>query len=325
MRFGRLSLLSNQPAPITKEPMKKLLLSLLLTATTVMAAPTVTVVVPFPPGGFVDAFGRNIARYLSANLQQEFVVVNRSGADGRIGMDYVAQQPADGSHILIGSTGVTLFNRVLYSRLNYDYTVFDNMVPMVRTPIMFAVSTKLPVTNFAEFSKMARGNKLNCAGSSASSVFVGKYMFKQLALNDIQFVPFKGSNDMIPQLISGNIDCAFETNLVITPLAQDRKIRVLASGGQYKSSDQVLFSDIVPGLTFYNWSGVSILKNVPTAEKDRIFSALRNAARDPVYRNTMTALGLEIVENPTMGEAWLNSEYQRYETIRQQLGINRLD
>jgi hypothetical protein len=81
----------------------------------------------------------------------------------------------------------------------------------------------------------------------------------------------------------------------------------------------------VPGLTFYNWSGVSILKTVPTAEKDRIFSALRNAARDLVYRNTMTALGLEIVENPPLGETWLNNEYQKYENLRQQLGISRLD
>jgi len=308
-----------------KVNMKKLLLGLLLTAHTVMAAPPVTVVVPFPPGGFVDVFGRNIARYLSVTLQQDFVVVNKGGADGRIGMDYVAQQPADGSHILIGSTGVTLFNRVLYSRLNSDYTAFDNMVPMVRTPIVFAVSMRLPATNLSEFVKLARDNKLNCAGSSASSVFVGKYMFKQLALNHLQFVPFKGSNDMIVQLISGNIDCAFETNLVTGPLAQDRKIRVLASGGQYKSLDQALFSDIVPGLNFYNWSGVSILKTVPTAEKDRIFSALRNAARDLVYRNTMTALGLEIVENPPLGETWLNSEYQKYENLRQQLGISRLD
>jgi tripartite-type tricarboxylate transporter receptor subunit TctC len=199
------------------------------------------------------------------------------------------------------------------------------MVPMVRTPIMFAVSMRLPAANLSEFVKLARDNKLNCAGSSASSVFVGKYMFKQLALNHIQFVPFKGSNDMIVQLISGNIDCAFETNLVTGPLAQDRKIRVLASGGQSRSGELSLFSDTVPGLSFYNWSGVSMLKAVPAAEKDRIFSVLRNAARDPVYRNTMNALGLEVVENPVVNEAWLNSEYQKYETVRQQLGITRLD
>jgi len=305
--------------------MKKILLCFIFAVTSATAAPTVTVVVPFPPGGFIDAFGRNIARHLSVTLQQDFVVVNKSGADGRIGVDYVAQQPADGSHIMIASAGATLFNSVLLSKVNNDYTVFDNMVPMVRVPIMFAVSTKLSVANFAEFLKLARNNKLNCAGSSASSVFVGKYMFKQLALNDIQFVPFKGSNDMIPQLISGNIDCAFETRLVAAPLAQDRKIRVLAYGGQQRLSDVTLFSDIVPGLTFYNWSGVSILKTVPAAEKDRIFAALRNAARDPVYRNAMTALGLEIIENPVLGESWLNSEYQKYETIRQQLGISRLD
>jgi len=308
--------------------MKKILFLILFFTTSVFAAPPITIVVPFPPGGFIDVFGRNIGRYLNSSLQQDVIIINRPGADGRLAMDYVAQQPANGSHLLIGSTGVTLFNRVLYTNLNTDYTAFENIVPMVRTPIVFVVSNKLGVSTFSEFIKLAQKNKLNCAGSSASSVFVGKYIFKHLTLSHIQFVPFKGSNDMIIQLMSGNIDCAFETNLVAAPLVRDKKIKMLAQGGQLYNSqtpNAILFSDIVPGLTFYNWAGVSILKATPAAEKNRIFFSLQHAASDLTYKNSISALNLEIIENPVINESWLNHEYRKFEKIRQQLDISKLD
>jgi len=306
--------------------MKKLFLILLLAMSSSMAAPPITVVVPFPPGGFVDTFGRNVAKYLNVMSQQDVVVVNKPGADARIGTDYVAQQPVDELHLLVSSTGSMLFNRVLFNRLNYDYNSFDNMVPMVQTPIVFAVSNRLGVKNFADFVKLAQTSKLNCAGSSASTIFVGKYIFKQLGLTEIQFIPFKGSNDMIVQLIAGNIDCAFETNLATRPLYRDQKIQILATGSNQKyanSPNVILFSDIVPGLTFYNWSGISISKN--SQSKEKIFEALKKISRDPAYKNSMHDLGLEIVESPTNGNLWLEREYQKYEALRLQLKIDKLD
>jgi tripartite-type tricarboxylate transporter receptor subunit TctC len=308
--------------------MKKLLLILLLTATTVMAAPPVTLVVPNPPGGFTDTFGRSISRYLSVALQQDFVVVNRGGADGRVATDFVVAQPANGSHILIASSGTTLFNKVLLAKVVNDYTVFDNMVPMVRVPLMFAVSNKSGVTSFDEFLKLARSTKLNCAGSAASNGFAGRYIMKKYNLEDVQFVPFKGSGDMIPQLISGNLDCGVDSLLVLLPLHKEQRVRSLAvsSQGRHPAAPGMsLFSDLAPGFTFYSWAGISITKATPQAEKDRVFAALRGAAKDPTHRAAMTALGLEIVDNPTTDPTWLNSEYQRYESIRQQIGLSKID
>jgi len=308
--------------------MKALLLTFLLTATSVMASNTVSVIVPNPPGGLVDTFGRSISRYLSVALQQDFVVVNKAGADGRIGVDFVAQQPANGSHILIASSGTTLFNSVLLSKVNNDYTMFDNMVPMVRIPNMFAVSNKSGVTSFDEFLKLARSNKLNCAGSASSSAFMGKYLMKKFNLDDVQFVPFKGSGDMIPQLLGGNIDCGFDGLLILAPLHKEQKLRVLAVSSQTRHPmvpNIPLFSDLVPGFNFYSWAGVSIVKTTPQAEKDRVFAALRNAAKDPMHRVAMSAIGFEVVDNPTTDPSWLNNEYQKYEAIRQQIGLKKVD
>ena len=131
---------------------------------------------------------------------------------------------------------------------------------------------------------------------------------------------------MIVQLIAGNIDCAFETDLVAGPLYRDQKIQILATGSNQKSANSpnaILFSNIVPGLTFYNWSGISIPKN--SQSKEKIFEALKKISRDPAYKNSMHALGLEIVEDAANGNLWLEREYQKYESVRQQIGISKLD
>jgi tripartite-type tricarboxylate transporter receptor subunit TctC len=129
-------------------------------------------------------------------------------------------------------------------------------------------------------------------------------------------------------LISGNIDCAFETRFLSAALASEQKIRILAVSGLARdpiAPDGKLFSDIIPSLTFYNWSGVSISKSTPQIERDRIFSALRRMPQDKAYRTSMDSLGVEVVENPMVNDTWLNSEYQRFETMRQQIGLSKID
>jgi len=202
------------------------------------------------------------------------------------------------------------------------------MVPMIRTPVVMAVSNQLAVTTWSEFLRVARSRPLNCAGSGASTVFVGKYMMRQLNIDSVQFVPFRGTSDMITQLVAGNLDCAFETRFLTAALAQEQKLRVLAVSSQNPdplAPEGRRFQDTVPGLVFYNWSGVSILKTVNADQRNRVFAALRGMAQDAQARSTMAALGVEVVSNPQINDAWLESEYQRWEQVRQQLNIATLD
>ena len=110
---------------------------------------------------------------------------------------------------------------VLFRNLATPVTVWHNMVPMIRTPVVMAVSNQLAVTTWSEFLRVARSRPLNCAGSGASTVFVGKYMMRQLNIDSVQFVPFRGTSDMITQLVAGNLDCAFETRFLTAALDLD--------------------------------------------------------------------------------------------------------
>ena len=308
--------------------MKKLLLILLITATTVMAAPPVTLVVPNPPGGFTDVFGRAVARYLAPALGQEIVVLNRGGADGRVAIEYMVNQTGPGLHLLVAASGTILFNKVLLNKLNNDYTVFDHMVPMVRVDNGLVVHPSTGVNTVEELVALSRTKSLNCAGGAASHVFAGKYIMRKLNIQGEQWIPFKGSGDLTPQLLSGNIECAVDSMVVLTPYIKDQRLKILAISSPTRSASaltQTLFADFVPGVTLFSWAGISVLKSVPQAEKDRVFAALRSVHRDPNYRATVTGLGISVNENPTTDIAWLHSEYNRLESIRQQIGMNKID
>jgi tripartite-type tricarboxylate transporter receptor subunit TctC len=305
--------------------MKKILFALLFAMTSAWSN-TITVTVPHPPGGAPDVWTRIVAKHLTQELGNDYIIVNKPAADGRIAIDYVASQPADGKNLITTATGPFLFNKVLFNKLNHDYTDFDIMAPMVRVPLVLSVSNSLGVSTLKEFIALAKTKSLNCAGSGASSVFVGKQFFNKINVKQVQFIPFKGSADMNVQLAAGNIDCAFDTTLAALPLHQGGKFKIIAASTESKLSEvptAMLLSSVVPGLTFYNWYGLGMKINSPGNEK--IFTVLRKLNQNPAYQSEMKNRGLEIVNPPEHGSQWIHNEYQKYESMRLQLKIDKLD
>ena len=305
--------------------MKKILFALLFAVSSAWSNPT-TITVPSSAGGAPDVWTRIVTKHLTQELGGEYVVVNKPAADGRIAIDYVASLPADGKNLITVSTGPFLFSKVLYNKLNRDYSDFDIMAPMVRNPLVLSVSNNLGASTLAEFIAIAKRKSLNCAGSGPSSVFFGKQFFYKIDVKEVQFIPFKGSGDMNVQLGAGNIDCAFDTTLAALPLHQGGKFKIIASSAESKLSElptAVLLNSVVPGLTFYNWFGLGMKTNTPGSEK--IFTALRKLNLDPAYQSEMKKRGLEIVTPPENGTQWIHNEYQKYESMRLQLKIDKLD
>ena len=304
--------------------MKKILFALLFAANSAWANPTITV--PTPPGGAPDAWTRVIAKFLAQEIGVEYIVVNKPAAAGRVAVEHVATQPADGQNLITVATGPFLFNKVLYNNLSHDYTAFDILAPMAQVPLSLSVSNNLGVSTLAEFLNVARSKTLNCAGSSASSVFVGKQFFNHLQVRDVQFIPFRGSADMNVQLAAGTIDCAFDTVNTALSLHKNSKYKIIAvsTESRYEEvSTAALFSSVVPGLVFYNWYGIAIKVNTPN--RDQIFTALRKINQDPAFRAEIVKRGLEVVNPPANGQQWIHREYLKFEAVRKQLNIEKLD
>ena len=304
--------------------MKLVLLWLMLICTTAMAQ-NIELVVPYSSGGPTDIFGRSVQKYLTAKLDRTVVVVNKPGADGRIGINYVQSKPADATTLIVSATGPFLFNKVQYKKLNYDYTEFDMVVPLLTMPMMVAVNTKSHIHTFADFIKEARATKMSCGVSAASSGFAANYIKQKLALTGLVIVPYKGVGDILISVMGNNIDCIIDAGF--KNAHQDARVRVIAIADDRIDPDisnADLIKNYIPGYTQSNWWGNSMLKT-NVALKDSLATLIKNMGQDPEYRRTMHQLNFNIVTPQTNYIKFLDAEYQKYDDIRKSIGEPKID
>ncbi|MGB8893037.1 MAG: tripartite tricarboxylate transporter substrate binding protein, partial [Pseudolabrys sp.] len=190
---------------------------MLATAVSASAAdyPTrsITLVVPYPPGGGVDAMARVVAQKLSEAFHQQVVVDNRPGAGGTIGTRAVAQATPDGYTLLLGHTGTISINPSLYVHAGIDPR--KNFAPIglvASMPVALLANPSFPAKTVADVIALAKKDpgKLNL-GSSA--IGTGGYMcaeqFKAEAGIDVAIVPYKGTAPVMNDLLGGHVPIAF--------------------------------------------------------------------------------------------------------------------
>lgn len=175
----------------------------------------VTVVVPYPPGGGADIFGRAIANALQPGLKQTVLVENKPGAGGNIGMAYVARAKADGYTLGLGTIGTQTINQFLYNNMAFDPE--RDLVPIAlvsTTPNVIAVSAKSPYKTVADVIQAARQNKekkLTYASPGiGSSVHLTGAYFEAMAGVPLLHVPFKGTSASLPAVAGGQVDLLFD-------------------------------------------------------------------------------------------------------------------
>jgi tripartite-type tricarboxylate transporter receptor subunit TctC len=173
----------------------------------------VTIIVPFPPGGGVDAMARVVADKLSAAFKQQFVVDNRGGGGGTIGTKAVKGAAADGYTLLLGHTGTISINPTLYPHSGIDpQKDFEPIGMIANFPVALLAHPSFPAKTIGEFIDYAKKNpgKLN-VGTSA--VGTGGYMtaelFKSLAAVDFQIIPYKGTAPVMSDLLGNHVPVAF--------------------------------------------------------------------------------------------------------------------
>lgn len=308
--------------------MKKLLLSIMAAVCISSTAQTTEMVVTFTPGGANDTFARATQLYLRDRIGMNTVIVNRPGAEGRIGVKYAAQKPADGSSLLVISTGTFLFSRVLYGNLDYNIHDFDTVVPIVTTPIAISVSGTSAIVTFQDFVTAAKSRPVNCGVSNTASMFTAKYLVKQLGLTNLEIIPYKGGGDVVAALQGNNVECAIEPQFVYRQPHLDRRIRILATTDNEVEAglgSVALIKNHIPGFVFQTWYGIGILKNIPELTKASVIDALKSIHRDERFRTAMNSANLQVREYTGPGNRFLDAEYQRWNRIREELGIAKTE
>jgi tripartite-type tricarboxylate transporter receptor subunit TctC len=173
----------------------------------------ITLIVPYPPGGGVDALARIVAEKLSGALKQQVVVDNRGGGGGNPGARAVAKATPDGYTLLLGHSGTMSINPSLYANAGYDPRKDFAPIGMIASmPVALIAHPSFPANRVAELITLAKQQpgKLNLGTSAiGTGSYLSAKLFKSMAGVDMQIVPYKGTGPLMNDLLGGHVPVAF--------------------------------------------------------------------------------------------------------------------
>ena len=295
---------------------------------------SVSVVVPFTPGGSSDITARTVAAKLQESLGQSFVIDNKPGANGGLGATFVKNAKPDGYTLFVGSIGVFAINQVLYKNLGYEtQRDFDLLSVAVRTPNALVTSATFPPNNIAEFIDYLKKNpdKVSFASSgTGSSDHLTAVLFWQKTGTTGIHVPYKGGSAAHMDIIAGNADVSFQNLGSITQHVKAGKMKILAVTGSTRDpavpNVPTLAEAGVPGIEVYSWQAFVAPKGLPANVKARLQPALIAAIRNPDVVKRFNELGFEVVGNtPAEFDRFLAEEIIRWKQVVEQGGIKQSD
>jgi tripartite-type tricarboxylate transporter receptor subunit TctC len=259
----------------------------------------ITIIVPYPAGGGVDAMARLIAEKFSGALGQQVVVDNRGGGGGNIGTRAVAKAAPDGYTLILGHSGSMAINPHLYTNAGYEPTRdFAGIGLIAAMPVAIIVHPSYPAKTVAELIALAKANpgKLN-VGSSA--IGTGSYLtaelFKATAGIDMQIVPYKGTAPLMNDQIGGHVPVAFGVLPPALSNIESGNLRALAVTGSRRFSllpnVPTVAESGLPGFDAVLHYGLAAPKGTPQPIVDRLNAELRKAVAGDDVRKRITAEG----------------------------------
>ena len=197
-------------------------------------------IAPFPPGGGVDIVARAVGEKLSTRLGQPVIVENKPGAGTTIGTEAAARSAPDGYTLLIGPIGSQAIVHHMYPKRAFD--IQRDFAPVLRIgygTIAFVVPAASRAASVKDFVALAKANpgKYTYASSGVGAlIHLTGEMFRQAAAIELTHVPYKGSTQILPDLLDGRVDMALDSLPAYIPHLKSGKLRALAVASRERSS-----------------------------------------------------------------------------------------
>lgn len=289
---------------------RKFLISLALAATfgNVERAPAqvypshpITMIVPFPAGGPIDATGRIMAEGMRSALGQPVIIENVSGASGSIGTGHVARAAPDGYTFGIGYLGTHVFNGVAYP-LSYDLVNdFEPVSLLVTNPLVIVARKTMPAKDLRELIAWLKANPSKASqgtsGAGGTSDVAGIFFQKETGAR-IQLVPYRGAAAMMQDLLAGQIDLMidFAANSLPQVRAGTIKAYAVTAPSRLPAAPDIPTVDEAGLQGFYisAWQGIWVPKGTPKDVIGKLNRAIVAALADSSVRRRLAELGQEI-------------------------------
>ena len=290
----------------------------------------ITLIVPYPPGGGVDAMARIVGEKLSAALGQQVVVDNRGGGGGNIGTRTVARAAPDGYTLLLGHTGTISINPSLYANAGYDPRMELAGFGLIASwRVALIAPPKIPAAAAAAVIALAKRDpgKLNIG---TSAIGTGGYLcaelFKSMAGVDLQIVPYKGTAPLMNDLVGGHIPVAFG---VLPPAISNVEVGNLRALAVTSLARFSLLPNVptvaesgLPGFEAVLHYGLLAPKGTPAPVVERLNTALRAlVSTDEVKQRIAAEGGDPLMSSPAEYDADIDREATKWAGVISRLGL----
>jgi tripartite-type tricarboxylate transporter receptor subunit TctC len=289
----------------------------------------VKVIVPFPPGGPTDVMARVFGQKLSERWGQPVVIENRPGGNSAIGAQQTAKSPPDGYTLLVAMDTTLVMNPITTPNLPYD--ALKDFAPVSLTAqntSLLVVPAHGPQT-VQELIAKAKANpgKLNYGAGVITTRLAG-YLFSRLAGIETQFIPYKGSAEVVQALLTNSVDFSIDGVAANVPLIKDGKLRALA---KLNNRPLPALPDLKPLSVVANmpelgeistWAGLVAPAGTPAAVVDRIQADVAKVAADPEVAGRLLSFGIVATSTtPAEFERYYRSELERWSKVFKDSGI----
>jgi len=259
----------------------------------------IQIIVPFPPGGIVDAAARLIQPELEKRLGRNVLIDNRSGAGGAVGTQAVVRSEPDGHTLMVVASSHAVAPAV---NPNLSYDTVKDLAPIMmiaRDPMLFVVNSKVPAKTLGEFVALAKKEpgKLNYSspGFGSQTQFIAE-LFNLKAGVKITHVPFRGGAPALQALTQGDVDLSVLSGLVTLPQIEAGAIRALAVGGAERDprspNTQTLAEAGYADVEAIQWVGIFAPAKTPEPIIRKINSALNEILADKAMKDKLALQGM---------------------------------
>jgi tripartite-type tricarboxylate transporter receptor subunit TctC len=293
-------------------------------------AKPVRIVLPFPPGGSVDAVIRMIEPGLAERLGQPVIIENKPGAGGNIAMDTVAKAPPDGYVVGIGATGALGLNSVIGQRMTYD--PLKDLAPVGRvatSPFLLVASPQFKASTVNDVIALGKRSPSELTighGGNGTLMQLSAELFRNMAGIDAVLVPYKGTGPATADAATGQVPLAISDPPAALQLIKAGRLKALGVTTRTRSESLPDVPTLAEqGLTGYEslgWFGMVAPAGTPPAVIRRLNNDLNAVLRDPAVRARIAAQGADAAPStPAELQELMRSDMAKWSALIKKVGL----
>ncbi len=284
----------------------------------------VTLIVPWAPGGSNDVVARLLAPQLEARFGQPFIIENRPGGGGSVGMGLVARARPDGLTLLVSSASNHVFHPLIARDLGYDVReALEGIAMLVDVPNVLAAAKGLGLRTVPELIAKVkadpRGMSFGSSGVGSSNHLAGE-LFRLRTGLDLTHVPYRGGGQAITDLVAGTVPIVFLNLPTVVGPADAGQVTLLAVCTDRRVASRpdipTMEEGGVPDYAVRSWTGLFAPRGTPRPVIEALAPALRDILAQPAIRTRLTEMASEpIWMDPGETDRFVAAEYERWAPV----------